>query len=133
MEVGMKRITIHGIVAFALWWIGAQAEAAQLTTLHIGFNGFYGAAPLYVAQDAGIFRKHGFTLEMIFIAGGSLSTQALIGKSLDLLQTGAPPFLAAYVRGARLKIIGGVTNILPYVLIGSGRITSAEQLRGKKF
>jgi sulfonate transport system substrate-binding protein len=132
MEVGMKRITIHGIVAFALWWIGAQAEAAQLTTLHIGFNGFYGAAPLYVAQDAGIFRKHGFTLEMVFIAGGSLSTQALIGKSLDLLQTGGPPFLNAYLRGARLKIIGGVTNILPYVLISSSRITSAEQLRGKK-
>ena len=93
---------------------------------------FYGAAPLYVAQDAGIFRKHGFTLEMVFIAGGSLSTQALIGKSLDLLQTGGPPFLNAYVRGARLKIIAGVTNILPYVLITSSRITSSEQLRGKK-
>jgi sulfonate transport system substrate-binding protein len=40
--------------------------------------------------------------------------------------------LNAYLRGARLKIIGGVTNILPYVLITSTRITSAEQLRGKK-
>jgi NitT/TauT family transport system substrate-binding protein len=69
---------------------------------------------------------------MIFIAGGSLSTQALIGKSLELLLTGGPPFLNAYVRGARLKIIGGVTNILPYVLITGSRITSSEQLRGKK-
>ena len=112
--------------------MSAQPAAAQPATLHVGFNGFYGAAPLYVAQDAGIFRKHGFTLEMIFIAGGSLSTQALIGKSLDLLQTGGPPFLTAYLRGARLKIIGGVTNILPYVLITGGRITSSEQLRGKK-
>jgi NitT/TauT family transport system substrate-binding protein len=128
----VKRIALYEIVALALWWLGAQPAAAQLTTLHIGFNGFYGAAPLYVAQDAGIFRKHGFTLEMVFIAGGSLSTQALIGKSLDLLQTGGPPFLNAYVRGARLKIIGGVTNILPYVFISSGRIIGAEQLRGKK-
>ena len=69
---------------------------------------------------------------MIFIAGGSLSTQALIGKSLELLLTGGPPFLNAYVRGARLKIIGGVTNILPYVLITGSRIASSEQLRGKK-
>jgi NitT/TauT family transport system substrate-binding protein len=128
----MKRITVHGFLVLALWWIGAQPAAAQTTTLHIGFNGFYGAAPLYVAQDAGIFRKHGFMLELVFIAGGSLSTQALIGKSLDLLQTGGPPFLNAYVRGARLKIIAGVTNILPYVLITSGRITNSEQLRGKK-
>ncbi len=128
----MKRVTIHAILVLALWCISAQPAAAQYTTLHVGFNGFYGAAPLYVAQDAGIFRKHGFILELVFIAGGSLSTQALIGKSLDLLQTGGPPFLNAYLRGARLKIIGGVTNILPYILISGGGITSAEQLRGKK-
>ena len=128
----MKRVTLHAVLFLALSWISAQPAAAQLTTLHVGFNGFYGAAPLYVAQDAGIFRKHGLRLELIFIAGGSLSTQALIGKSLDLLQTGGPPFLNAYLRGARLKIIGGVTNILPYVLITSSRVASAEQLRGKK-
>ncbi len=128
----MKRVTIHAILILALWWVGVQPTAAQPTTLHVGFNGFYGAAPLYVAQDAGIFRKHGFTLEMIFIAGGSLSTQALIGGSLELLMTGGPPFLNAYLRGARLKIIGGVTNILPYVLITGGGIGSSEQLRGKR-
>ena len=111
----MKRIMIGSVLLLTLWCTTSQPAAAQTTTLHMAFNGFYGAAPLYVAQDAGVFRKHGFNLELIFIAGGSLSTQALIGKSLDLLNTGAPPFLNAYVRGARLKIIGGVTNILPYV------------------
>jgi ABC-type nitrate/sulfonate/bicarbonate transport system substrate-binding protein len=103
MEVEMKRVTVLVIFALTLCCLPAQPAPAQPTTLHVGFNGFYGAAPLYVAQDAGIFRKHGFKLEMVFIAGGSLSTQALIGKSLDLLQTGGPPFLNAYVRGARLK------------------------------
>jgi NitT/TauT family transport system substrate-binding protein len=132
MEVYMKRLTVHALLLLVLWCAGAPSAAGQVTTLHVGFNGFYGAAPLYVAQEAGIFRKHGFALEMVFIAGGSLSTQALIGKSLDLLQTGGPPFLNAYLRGARLKIIGGVTNILPYVLITSSRIATAEQLRGKK-
>ena len=131
-EVCMKRIAGYGILFVALCCGSADRASAQITQLHVGFNGFYGAAPLYVAQDAGIFRKHGFRLEMVFIAGGSLSTQALIGKSLDLLQTGGPPFLNAYVRGARLKIIGGVTNILPYVMVTGSRITTAEHLRGKK-
>ncbi|HEY7166380.1 MAG TPA: ABC transporter substrate-binding protein [Candidatus Binatia bacterium] len=128
----MKRIIMHAVVLLVLSWLIPQPTLSQTTTLHIGFNGFYGAAPLYVGQDAGIFRKYGFNLELIFIAGGSLSTQALIGKSLDLLNTGGPPFLNAYIRGARLKIIGGVTNILPYVFMTTSRITSAEQLRGKK-
>ena len=43
---------------------------AQTTTVRVGFNGFFGAAPLYLAQDAGIFRKQNINLEMIFIAGG---------------------------------------------------------------
>ncbi|HEX2228380.1 MAG TPA: ABC transporter substrate-binding protein [Candidatus Binatia bacterium] len=128
----MKRILTCLIFIGAVWWISAPAAGAQTTPLRVGFNGFYGAAPLYVAHDAGVFRKHGIALEMIFIAGGSLSTQALIGKSLELLLTGGPPFLNAYVRGAPLKIIGGVTNILPYVLVSGSRVTISEQLRGKR-
>jgi ABC-type nitrate/sulfonate/bicarbonate transport system substrate-binding protein len=88
----MKRILTCLIFVGAVWWISAPTAGAQTTTLRVGFNGFYGAAPLYIAQDAAIFRKHGIALEMIFIAGGSLSTQALIGKSLELLLTGGPPF-----------------------------------------
>src|SRR4051812_45068002 len=110
----------------------AAPAAAQSTTLRIGFNGFFGATPLYLAQDVRIFRKQNLALEMVFIAGGSISTQALMGKSLDVLLTGGPPFLNAYLRGAKIKIIGGVTNILPYVVIAAPSITSAEQLRGKK-
>ena len=110
----------------------AAASAAQMTTLRVGFNGFYGAAPFYLGQDAGIFRKQGISLEMVFIAGGSISTQALVGNSLDLLLTGGPPFLNAYVRGAKIKIIGGVTNILPYAFVSTPSITSGEQLRGKR-
>jgi len=106
--------------------------AAQSTTLRIGFNGFHGAAPLYLGQEAGIFKKRAVTLEMIFIAGGSLSVQALLGKSLDLLMTGGPPFMNAYLSGAKIKIIGGVTNLLPYVLIATSGIATAEQLRGKR-
>ncbi|HKA33989.1 MAG TPA: ABC transporter substrate-binding protein [Candidatus Binatia bacterium] len=110
----------------------AAPATAQVTTLRVGFNGFYGAAPFYLGQDAGIFRKQGISLEMVFIAGGSISTQALVGNSLDILLTGGPPFLNAYVRGAKIKIIGGVTNILPYVFVSTPSITSGEQLRGKR-
>jgi ABC-type nitrate/sulfonate/bicarbonate transport system substrate-binding protein len=78
MEVEMKRVTVRVTFALGLCCLPAQPAPAQPTTLHVGFNGFCGAAPLYVAQDAGIFRKHGFRLEMVFIACGSLSTQALI-------------------------------------------------------
>jgi ABC-type nitrate/sulfonate/bicarbonate transport system substrate-binding protein len=105
---------------------------AQISNVRIAFNGFGGIAPLYLGQDVGIFKKHGLNLEMIFIPGGSLSLQALIGKSLDLLMTGGPPVVNAYLQGAKIKIIGGATNLLPYMFVATGGIRSAEQLKGKR-
>lgn len=105
---------------------------AQTADLRIAFNGFGGTAPIYLGQDAGIFRKHGLNPQMIFIPGGSLSLQALIGKSLEVLLTGGPPVVNAYLQGAKIKIVGGVTNLLPYTFVAVGGIRSAEQLKGKK-
>lgn len=127
----MKRTALAACVLILLLFT-AVWENAQSTTLRIGFNGFHGAAPVYLGQEAGLFKKQGLSLELIFIAGGSLSVQALMGNSLDLLMTGGPPFISAYSRGAKIKIIAGVTNVLPYVFIASSGITTSEQLKGKR-
>ncbi len=121
----------------ALLWLGllvgaVTPAAAQTTDVRIAFNGFGGTGPLYLGQDAGIFKKHHLRLEMIFIPGGSLSLQALIGKSLDVLMTGGPPVVNAYLQGAKIKIIGGSTNLLPYTFVTVGGIRNPEQLKGKK-
>lgn len=112
--------------------VGPACARAQTANVRIAFNGFGGIAPIYLGQDAGIFKKHALNLELIFIPGGSLSLQALIGKSLDVLMTGGPPVVNAYLQGARIKIIGGVVNLLPYTFIATGGIRNAEQLKGKK-
>jgi len=106
--------------------------SAQLTTVRIAFNGFGGVAPLYLGNDAGIFKQQGLNLEMVFIPGGSLSLQALIGRSLDLLLTGGPPVANAYLQGAKIKIIGGVTNLLPYTFVVATGLRTAEQVKGRK-
>jgi NitT/TauT family transport system substrate-binding protein len=123
-------LIIFAILGFFL--IRAVGSSAQSTNLRIAFNGFGGTAPLYLGQDVGIFKKHNLNLEMIFIPGGSLSLQALIGKSLELLLTGGPPVVNAYLQGARIKIVGGATNLLPYTFVVTSSIRSAEQLKGKK-
>jgi NitT/TauT family transport system substrate-binding protein len=121
------------VFSFAAILSLARCEVlAQTTNVRIAFNGFGGVAPLYLGQDVGIFKKQNLALELIFIPGGSLSLQALIGKSLDLLMTGGPPVVNAYLQGAKIKIIAGVTNLLPYTFVAVGGIRSAEQLKGKK-
>jgi ABC-type nitrate/sulfonate/bicarbonate transport system substrate-binding protein len=39
--------------------VGVSAE----TTVRIAFNGFGGVAPLYLGQEAGIFKKQGLNLD----------------------------------------------------------------------
>jgi len=107
---------------------------AQLTTLRIGTNaGASTEAALFgIAKDAGILRQSQFDVDVVYIAGGTLSMQALVGKSLDFLCTGGTPFIYASLEGAQAKILGGINNRLPYALIASGNISSANQLKGKK-
>ena len=128
--MNFHRSIILGII-FTLLLL-PRGLSAQLTTVRIAFNGFGGVAPLYLGNDAGIFKQQGLNLEMVFIPGGSLSLQALIGRSLDLLLTGGPPVANAYLQGAKIKIIGGVTNLLPYTFVVATGLRTAEQVKGKK-
>ena len=116
---------------FLSGWLVPTGVSAQ-TTVRIAFNGFGGVAPLYLGQETGIFKKQGLNLELVFIPGGSLSLQALIGKSLDLLMTGGPPVVNASLQGAKIKIIAGVINLLPYTFVVTSGIRSAELVKGKK-
>ena len=106
--------------------------AAQLTAVKIGHNAFTDETVFYLGRDVGIFKKHGIHLELIYIPGGSLSVQALIGNSLDILLAGGTPLVYAVLKGADLKFIAGLNNRMPYVLVARDGINSADQLRGKK-
>jgi len=128
--MNFHRSIILGIILALL--LLPRGLSAQLTTVRIAFNGFGGIAPHYLGNHAGIFKQQGLNLEMVFIPGGSLSLQALIGRSLDLLLTGGPPVANAYLQGAKIKIIGGVTNLLPYTFVVAAGLRTAEQVKGKK-
>jgi NitT/TauT family transport system substrate-binding protein len=112
--------------------LAVAATAAELTAIRIAHNGFSSEMPIYVGKDAGIYTKHGFNVEPIFILGGSTTIQALIGKSLDLLMGGATPMLSAVINGAQLKIIGGMNNRIPFALLAQPEIKTGAQLKGKK-
>ena len=46
--------------------------------------------------------------------------------------TGGPPVVNASLQGAKIKIIAGVTNLLPYTFVVTSGIRSAELVKGKK-
>src|SRR4029450_9154459 len=122
---------VRSILFFLLWPLPSPA---QLTTLQVGTNSPASteAVLFSIAKDAGILKQSQLDVEVIFIAGGTLSMQALIGKSLDFLCTGGTPFIVAYLEGAPGRIIGGVNNRLPYGFVTRASITTPAQLKGKR-
>ncbi len=125
----MKRLLrlVALVAAFAV-----PAHAQTLTRLRIAYDGFsMTSAPLNYADQQGIFKKFGLDVTPIFIEGGSLLTQAVVGGSVDIAQNGYTPAAGAAVQGADIVFIGGISNKLPFQLVVNSSITNAAQLKGQ--
>jgi NitT/TauT family transport system substrate-binding protein len=109
-----------------------SASAQQSTKLRVGYDGFsMTSGPLIYGDKQGIFRKFGLDVTPIYIDGGSVLTQAVVGGSVDIAQNGYTPALSAAVQGADVVIIGGISNKLPFQLVVKTAITNADQLKGQ--
>jgi NitT/TauT family transport system substrate-binding protein len=125
----MKRLLWLAAIAAAL--VG-QAHAESLTKLRVAYDGYsMTSAPLYYAEQQGIFKKFGLDVTPAFVEGGSLLTQAVVGGSVDIAQNGYTPAAGAAVQHADIVFIGGISNKLPFQLVVPSAIKSAADLKGK--
>ncbi|MGZ3291747.1 MAG: ABC transporter substrate-binding protein [Xanthobacteraceae bacterium] len=122
------------IFAVGLAALAATPSSAQqaLTKVRVAYDGFsMTSGPLVYADKQGIFKKFGLDIAPIFIDGGSMLTQAVVGGSVDIAQNGYTPALSAAVQGADVVIIGGISNKLPFQLVVKTSITGPDQLKGQ--
>lgn len=103
-------------------------------TMRFGSSGLSGEfLPLWIAQDRGLFKKHGLDTEVITIQGGPLAVQALLGGSVQINLGGTSSPMEAKMRGADVVTLAVFINSLPYTLVSSASIKLPEQLKGKRF
>lgn len=83
------------------------ARADDLVKLSIGQRGNWDTAITQLGTKAGIFKKHGIVLEMIYTSGSGETLQPVISGAVDAgLAVGTLGALAAYAKGAPVRIIG---------------------------
>ena len=91
----------------ALLLAAAPARADDLLKLAIGQRGNWENSVSELGQDAGIFKKHGLTLELLYTEGGGQTQQAVISASVDIgIGVGTYGVLGAFGKGAPVRIIG---------------------------
>jgi NitT/TauT family transport system substrate-binding protein len=113
----------------------AQAQSSpkdKRVALNMVYNNLsVGAGPIWVAQKAGIFQKHGLDVALS-LARGTLSVQAMIAGSFPVGIVSPSGMVSSHLSGARLKIVAGVINTLLYSVIAAPEVTSGAQLKGKR-
>jgi NitT/TauT family transport system substrate-binding protein len=122
-------VLLFALVAHA----SAFFSAAQAEPIRLAYSAISGAmASLWVAQDYGYFRRQGLDVQLLYIGGGSVVTQALIGGDVQFVRLGANSVVQASLRGASLKMIGNTINTLVFSLMARPEIQTAKELKGKK-
>src|SRR4249920_816670 len=90
--------------------VGA-AEAADTLKLAVGAPGNWDTCIAEVGQRAGIFKKHGLTLELLYTQGGGETMQAVISGSVEIgVAAGTPAVMGAFAKGAPVRILAAGTT-----------------------
>jgi NitT/TauT family transport system substrate-binding protein len=94
-------------LALAAVLASTAAQADDLIKLTIGQRGNWDTSITQLGTKAGLFKKHGVELEMIYTSGSGETLQPVIAGSVDVgLAVGTLGAIAAYAKGAPVRIIG---------------------------
>jgi ABC-type nitrate/sulfonate/bicarbonate transport system substrate-binding protein len=103
--------------------------------LAVGQRGLWDTSISDVGQRAGIFKKHGLTLELLYTQGAGETQQAVISGSVEIgVGVGIMGVLSAYSKNAPVRIIGaeitGAGDLFWYVKADSP-IKTIQDFNGK--
>jgi NitT/TauT family transport system substrate-binding protein len=126
-----RRLFIIGFsIFFSLLAVTSFAQEAR--KIRMAYSAFSVAfLNVFVARDAGLFKKQGLDLELIQMAG-PLPIAALSASEIDYL-TGYTTGLVAAGQGAPLKGLLATMRKPPFYIVSDPGVQKPEDLTGKRF
>ena len=107
--------------------LGGKPEKNTLTLSYTQASGAF--TPLWVAQDAGLFKKHGVEAALKLL-NSQVAIQALVAGDVDVISSG-PDLVNARLQGVPVKYIGGTLQRFIFQLWGAKGINAVAELKGK--
>ncbi len=109
----------------------SPASAQGLKPIKIGYPAIsYNQIHIWVAKDAGLFRKYGLDADIVYFRGGQMATQALVSGDPPIVNIGT--VVQAGLQGHDVVLIASSENAYNYSVVARPSITKIEQLRGKR-
>jgi len=127
----VKRILGLLLIFLASFVPSMPAVTAQ--TLKVGMTSktlFY--LPFYAAQRKGFYAAENLKVELILIGRSDVQLQALIAGEIQFATLNADGVILVNERGGNLKVIAGVDNAAPYILVGGKAFKKIDDLKGAR-
>jgi len=107
--------------------LGGKPEKSNFALSYTQASGAF--TPLWVAQEAGLFKKHGLdaTLKLL---NSQVAHQALVAGEVDVVSTG-PELINARLQGVPVKFIGGTLQRFVFQLWGGKAVKTLAERKGK--
>jgi NitT/TauT family transport system substrate-binding protein len=124
------RLLIAAIL-FALPPVGLRA--ANLTPFRVGIAApTVNMLPLWVAQDAGLFKDHGLDVEIVDTEGGSRGLAEVGAGHLQTMVVGLSAVIDANDKGGHYRLIASGANTMSFRFFAARGIVNAAALKGRK-
>jgi NitT/TauT family transport system substrate-binding protein len=104
----------------------------QLLHTRAAYNAISSAhAPIWVTDEAGLFKKHGLDVDLQYVQGNN-GYVALLAGEIDFLFANAHNFVSMAAEGAEIKVLACLQPmVVDYAIVTAPEIHEATDLRGK--
>ena len=136
MSCAKMSLSITVLILGLMVWLTGIARAAQvaeLEKLNICYSSIAATSvTTWVPQEAGIYKKYGLDVNIIYVAGAQAITTLISGDTQIVQGSGAAAALSR-LSGSDLTVIGTTINVIPMSLVTTPDITTAQDLKGKTY
>src|SRR5689334_14018167 len=127
-----RKLTIFIALFFITTSTHAQVKPA-LEKMRFVYSAIGGSqSSVWIPHEAGIFKKYGLDLELLYVGGGGRAAQVVLAGDAPMgIFTGGAVVTANFA-GADLAIVASSLNAITFFLMARPEVRSLEGLKGKR-
>lgn len=129
-----KSAWLLAAVIFSFFTPASRAGAqAPLEKIRLAYSAIGGSqASFWIPYEAGIFRKHGLDVELLYVAGGGRAGQVVQSGEVPIGVFTGGAVVNANLAGGDLVVIASSMNVMTFAVMARPEIRRPEDLKGKK-
>jgi ABC-type nitrate/sulfonate/bicarbonate transport system substrate-binding protein len=126
-------VRLAALLVFVLSSGAAAYAQIPLEKIRMAYSAVGGSqATFWIPYEAGIFRKHGLDVELLYVAGGGRAGQVVQSGEVPIGVFTGGAVINADLAGGDLTVIASSMNVMTFVVMARPEIRRPEDLKGKK-